>query len=306
MTPRQLALIAIAFAALLLLWGAAALIRRDGGPARAGALPALERGAVDTVRVARGTDTTVLARRDSAAWSVNGHPADAATVATLLDALADTSRREEPVAERTASHAGLGVDSAAGIRVRVAGRGGALADLVVGNRTPDLDGGYIRRAGDSVVFLVRGGLAEQLSRTPDEWRDRRIAAVVPDSVGGIELTRGRRTLRLERGASGWVLAGGRPADTAAVRGLLDAYRRVEAAGFARPAQADSARFDPADRRARLLRPDGTPLITLALDSMSGGFWARADTGATVYRLESWDADRLVPADSTLRARPASP
>ena len=70
--------------------------------------------------------------------------------------------------------------------------------------------------------------------------------------------------------------------------------------FASAAQADSARFDPADRHVRLLRADDTPLLTRAMDSTAGGVWARVDSGGVVYRVESWAADRLAPADSTLR------
>jgi hypothetical protein len=75
---------------------------------------------------------------------------------------------------------------------------------------------------------------------------------------------------------------------------------VEAAGFATKAQADSARFARPDRRAALLRADGTPLITLALDSTGNGFWVQAGRDSTVYRVDTWFADRLAPADSTLR------
>ena len=305
MTPRQLALIAIAFAALLLLWGAAALIRGRGTEGVA-VLPKLTPAAVDTVVIARPTDTTVLARRDSSEWTINGYRADGALVSTLLDALADSTRRADVVAERTASHEGLGVDSAAGSRVRIAGRGGVLADLVAGNRTPDLEGGYLRRSGDSTVYLLRGPLPGLLERGTDEWRDGRMAGVPADSVAAVEVTRGRRTYRLNRSESGWGFADRRSADSAAVRNLLDAYRRLEAEGFASRAQADSARFEPADRRVRLLRTDGTPLLTLALDSTAAGtFWARVDTASVVYRLESWTADRLAPEAGTLRAT-ASP
>ena len=306
MTARQLALIAIAFAALLLLWGAAAVLRRggDSGAAAAALFPAVPPAAVDTVVIARPRDTTVLARVDSTSWRTNGHLADRAAVTELLEALSDTARRIEPVAERAASHAGLGVDSASGSRVRVVGRGGVLADLVAGQRSPDFDGGYLRRAADSTVYLVRGRLAELLERDPDEWRDRRMGGVAADSVTGIEVSRGRRSFRLARSGGRWSFSGARgAADSSAVADLLGAYARLEAAGFASPAQADSARFDPADRRARLLRADGSPLLTLVMDSTAGGWWARVDTAAVVYRLESWTADRLTPADSALRARP---
>ena len=301
MTARQLALIAIAFAALLLLWGAAALVRGRGGAESARVLPTIAREAVDTVAIARRNDTLVLARRDSADWTVNGHPADRAAIGSLLDALSDSARTGEPVAERTASHGRLGVDSVAGARVRVAGRGGVLAELVAGNRSPDLDGGYLRRPEDSTVYLWRGPLAELLERGRDEWRDRRMAAVPPDSVGTVEVSRGARSYRLTRADGRWSFAGGRPAaDSSAVHRLLEGYRRVEAAGFASAAQADSARFQPADRRVRLLGADGTPLVTLAMDSTANGFWVRVDSGSVVYRIESWTADRLAPADSTLR------
>jgi hypothetical protein len=92
-----------------------------------------------------------------------------------------------------------------------------------------------------------------------------------------------------------------PADSAAIAALLADYRQVEAAGFATKAQADSARFVRPDRRAALLRADGTPLITLAFDSTANGFWVQAGRDSTVYRVDNWFADRLTPADSTLRA-----
>jgi hypothetical protein len=305
MTPRQLGLIVVAFAALLLLWGAAALLRRaEGADATLAVLPAIPRDAVDTVVIARPRDTTVLARLDSTTWSVNRHPADQVAVASLLEALADTPRRGDPVAERPASHPGLGVDSTTGSRVRVIGRGGVLADLVAGRRSPDFDGGYLRRTADSTVYLVRGRLAELLERATDDWRDRRMGGVPADSVMSIEVGRGGRSYRLARSGGRWSFAGPRPAaDSAAVSDLLGGYARLEAAGFATPAQADSARFDPADRRVRLLRGDGSPLLTLVMDSTAGGFWARVDTIPVVYRLERWTGDRLAPADSGLRARP---
>ncbi len=302
MSARQLGLIALAFGALLLLWGGAALVRdrNASAPGARFALPAFTRGEVDSVRITRRADTTLLVRRDSTAWTVNGHPAGAGAVDELLDALADSGRRSEVVAERSASHAGLGVDTT-GTRVRLSGRRGVLADLIVGNRTPDLDGGYMRLAADSTVWLVRGGLAGILERSTDEWRDRRIGAVPADSVARIEVTRGRRSYALRKGERGWRFANGAATDSTAVAELLGAFGQVDAAGFASAAQADSARFSPADRRVRLDRADGTPLLTLALDSMPGGFWVRADSGGTVYRMESWAADRLTPADSVVRA-----
>ena len=83
--------------------------------------------------------------------------------------------------------------------------------------------------------------------------------------------------------------------------LADGGERIDAAGFASAAQADSARFDRPERRVTLLRADGAPLLRLAFDSTAEGFWVRADSGKTIYRMDAWAVDRLAPADSTLRA-----
>ncbi len=304
MSPRQLALIAIGLGALLLLWGAAALVRGgalvSGGSERF-ALPVIAPGKVDTVRIARRADTTLLVRHDSTKWTANGHPAAAAPIKELLAALGDSTRRTELIAEKSASHGRLGIDSS-GSRVRISGRSGELANLVLGQRSADLDGGYMRMANDSAVWLVRGGLAAALERSPDEWRDRRIGGVAGDSVARIEVTRGRRTYSLRRSDGKWTVGSGTPADSSAASELLRALDQVEASGFASAAQADSAKFKPADRSVRALRADGSPLFVLVFDSMPAGFWVRADTGKIVYRLETWASDRLTPAESALRRK----
>ena len=307
MTPTQLARLAMVLGALLLLWGGASLARRGGGASESDrfALPAIVRDSTDSVIIIRPTDTTRLARRDSATWTVNGHPAAKSAVADLFAALADTARRTELVGAKTASHSGFGVDSAKGARIRIVHGDSTVADLVQGKRGPSLDGGYFRTAGDSSVYLVGGDLAQVLEQTSDEWRDRRIAGVISDSVARIELTRGKRSYRLDRDSTGWKLTPGGRADSSAVAELLGSYSQVDAAAFASEAQADSANFARAERRASLLRADGTPLVALAFDSTANGFWVRAGEDSVVYRVDTWSADRLVPADSTLKATVSS-
>jgi len=303
MTPKQLARLAMVLGALLLLWGAASLARRGSRGASESdrfAVSAVTSDSVDSVIVTRPADTTRLVRRDSSTWTVNGHPASQSAIRALFAALADTARRTELVAGRVASHSALGVDSAKGARVRIVRGDSTVTDLVQGNRGPGLDGGYFRAAGDSAVYLVGGNLAEVLEKPQDEWRDRRIAGVAADSVARIEVSRGKRSYAVRRDGAGWALASGGPADSAAVAALLADYRQVEAAGFATEAQADSAKFARPDRRAALLSASGTSLVTLAFDSTANGFWLRASGDSTVYRVDTWFADRLTPADSTLR------
>ena len=154
------------------------------------------------------------------------------------------------------------------------------------------------------MYLVQGTLAGLLERGADDWREHRIATVPVDSVASIQVQRGTRGYRLSRAGKTWTLAPAGPVDTAAANRLRQAYGEIEAAGFASPAQADSARFDRPDRRLTLLRADGSPLLRLAFDSTAQGFWVRADSAPTIYRMETWAVDRLAPPDSTLRPKPA--
>lgn len=305
MTPKQLARLALVLGALLLLWGGASLARRGSrglSESDRFALPPLTRDSVDSIIITRPADTARLVRHDSTSWRVNGHPASTAAVADLFTALADSSRRSELVAGRSASHSGLGVDSAKGARIRIVRGHTTLADLVQGNRGPSLDGGYFRAAGDSAVYLVGGELAQVLEKSSDEWRDHRIGGVVADSVARIEVSRGRRSYTLRREGTGWTLAPGARADSSAVTALLSAYGQVDAAGFASRAQADSASFARPDRRTALVSAAGTPLLTLAFDSTASGFWVRTTGDSTVYRMDTWSADRLAPVDSTFKEK----
>ncbi len=306
MSARTLARLAMLLGVLLLLWGGAALGRRRADTPAASdrfRLPAPAIGAVDTVRIVKPADTIVLARRDST-WTVNGHAASRTAVGELFTALADTSARPELVAERPASHAGLGVDSAGGTRVRLLHRDSVVGEFIAGHRSTDLDGGFFRLTSQPQVYLVQSPLAGLLERGADDWRDRRIATVPVDSIAAIQVQRGARSYRLSRKDKAWTLAPAGPVDTAAANRLRQAYGEIDASGFASPAQADSARFDRPDRRLTLLRADGAPLLRLAFDSTAQGFWVRADSATTIYRMESWGVDRLAPADSTLRPKPA--
>ncbi|HEY7480046.1 MAG TPA: DUF4340 domain-containing protein [Gemmatimonadales bacterium] len=306
MTSKQLARLAMVLGALLLLWGATSLARRGGLGLSASdrfELPRVTRDSTDSVIITRPADTTRLVRRDSTQWTVNGYPASKDAVRELFSALADTGRRTELVGGRTASHSGFGVDSAKGARIRMIRGDSTLLDLVQGNRSMGLDGGYFRLAGDSAVFLVSGQLAPALERSSEEWRDHRIAGVPADSVAKIEVSRGKRSYAVSRDGKGWNLAPGGRADSSAVSALLTDYGDVQAAGFASAVQADSANFARPERRIALLRADGSPLLNLTFDSTANGFWVRATGDSTVYRMDAWSVDRLAPADSTLRAKP---
>lgn len=299
MSPTALLRALVALVVIVFAWGAFALFRGALSDAGNGLdLPTLGAADVDRVELAGPADT-VLLRRDGDAWTVNGHRAARGPVEELLGALTDTAASSELVAKSATSHARLGVDSGAGRRVRVARGDAVLLDVIVGERGRGYQTAYVRRAGASSVYQLRGRLASLVERDVDAWRDRRIASLPADTVGTVIVTRGPRGWTVTRAEAGWTVAG-RPADSAAVARLLGAFADVSATGFATDAQRDSLDFRRPDRTVTVLGLAGDTLLALAIDSTGGGYWARRGGDETVFRLDFWRADELTPTDSTLR------
>jgi hypothetical protein len=303
MSARTVLRLAIALILLLAIWGAVALGSRKGGDREQRfRLPGIVTKDIDSVSVAGAHDTIILARNGGTAWQVNGHRADARNVEELLTALGDTTASGDLVAENPASYAQVGMDSASGRRVRVVARGKTAADLVVGKPGQVYGTGYVRSAGEPGVYLARTALPRLANLPLDEWRDQRIGGVVKDSIARVEVQRAANRYTLAKQNGRWVLAPGGAADSMAVANFLTDLGDVRGNGFATPAQADSLKFAAPRRRLSVLGADGKPRLQLVFDSTKAGLWARADTGTTVWRLDQWSADRLTPADSSLKAR----
>jgi hypothetical protein len=258
-----------------LLWGVLAVVRRPPSdrPERL-ALPKVDTGGVDTIALG----TTVLTRSESS-WRVNGYTTAPDAVSELLKGLADTSATTELVAESKTSHDRLGVGADSGKHVRVIVHGKPALDLIAGKRTQDGSGVYVRRANEDPVYALHGGIASSVTRSLDDWRDKRIVSVVPESVTTATLQRGAHTLTMRRGVG----------DTTKLNTLLGSYRDVSATGF-----ADAMSAHPT-MRARLTTKSGATLADLVFDSTASGVRVRADSGGTVYRLETWMLGQLLPA-----------
>ena len=302
MTDRMLKRLAGVVGIALVAWAAlagAGHLRTDR--ATRISLPHLDSAAIDTVVIARRGDTATLARA-AHHWTMNGHPADSSHVRDLLAGFVDSTDWGELVAESPASYARLGVDADSGRHVRVVSRGGKVLDLTGGKRTSDWSGLYVRRRGDSAVYALHSSqLGEALTRSADDWRDKRIARVNPDSVASATIARGARSVTLRKDAGKWSL-GAAPADSSAVARTLELYRSFDATGFATDAQADSLRKERQFARVRLRSKAGSSLLDITFDSTRSGAWARADSGGPVFKIDSYQLAQLAPPESTFKVK----
>jgi len=301
-SAQQLKMVAIGLAVLLLLWGGSELFSRGSDTVTGSlAFPALAPADVDSIVVLHGSDSVVLVKQSATAWTVNGHRAVAADVTDLLRAFKDTVR-PELVAQDASSFARLQVDSATGRWLRVFRGGTPAVQVIAGARGSDYQSTYLRRPGDVHVYLWRGTLAGLAERRADDWRDKRIAALEPDSITALDVERGKDRYTLKRRAVTWTLNGG-ATDSAAVHRYLERLKSITAAGFATPKEVDSTRTLRPKRRLSVRGRRGV-LLSLAFDSAATAFLVRhiGDPGgeaATVYRMNTWDVDGVTPASRSL-------
>src|SRR3989441_8422905 len=270
MSPRQLRAVALGLAALLLLWFASELLSKRSDRITASlALAPVSEATTDRVTITRGADTALLAKGTDTAWTVNGYAASRQAVTDLFAALRD-STPAELAAESPGSFARLGVDSMGGRWIRVAGGGRPLVTLITGQNGPAFGTLYVRKPGDTRVFLWRGRSLPGPTSRVDDWRDKRIADVEPDSVRAFEIARGKERYALERRDRRWTITGRGPADPAPVARLLEQDRRVAAVGFATAPQADSLRARRPSRRATLRGTSRRRVLALPFDSPPRG------------------------------------
>jgi uncharacterized protein DUF4340 len=300
MSSRMLLRIMLVLAVAIAAWGGLALLRRSSGDVTVGlALPRVRPDSAESISYV-GPQDTVRLQRAGKGWTVNGHPAAPKVVETFFRSFADTSMRSELVAQSAESHGRLGVDSAAGKHLTVQGGGKTLLDLWFGNRGPDFEGFYVRQAGDNRVFLLRGTFADLTVQPLEDWRDRQVLTLLPDSVSRVEVMRGKQSYTLTRSGTLWNLARGGAADSTKVVRWLGLFRELRATSFPNPAQADSAKFAPAERSVKLYGASGQPLASLALDSLPSTFVMRVNDEADLYTLDQRMTDLVAPAESTFK------
>lgn len=303
MNTSQLKWAAAVLGIVLILWGISeALSERPDDRETARVIPLLTAEQVDRVTITSPDDTLALARAGDA-WTVNGLPASGEEVTRLFAGLAD-STPGELAATSPAVHARMGVDES-GSRFTFLHGADTLGSVIFGNRGKTRSSYLVRRVGNDAVYLYSGPLAAVAGHGLDDWRDKIIVDAAGPSVGRLEVSRGHQRYVLEADSTGWRLAGRQsaPADSGTVARLLARFHPLKANTFPTAAQLDSADFSRPDRRLTLLGTSGDTIAALVFDSTATGYWVRRAGGGTVYGMNKWEADQIMPSKSGLVASP---
>jgi hypothetical protein len=301
MSEKGLKVLVGTVAVLLLIWVAVNFLPRGGG---AGAAPSEALSGFflgvtpETVTSLRllgpGEEGGVELKRVGGGWVANGFQADSGTVARFWDALAEVEVGDR-VGSNPANHPRLGVAPDSAWTLEVEMPDGART-LLIGKSGTRYGTAYVRLPDEDDVYLLEGGLRPTMTRTLDDWRDKRVARVDTSAVHRIELSREGSRIALERSDTLWVLEGDGDADRATVRSLLGELARMDASGFY--GAQDS--LPPLAGSVRALDQAGETLIFLEMGSGEGDRWVQVEGDSIVYRIASWRAGRVLPELTDLR------
>jgi hypothetical protein len=301
MNPKQLKRIAIALVVLLFFWGMSEILGGKRDDTEVGVvLPALDASEFDGVTFATDSGTTVLTRTVDNSWMVNGFETDQGALDELFEAVGE-SVELELVATSALVHERMGVDSVSGIRVSFVRGNETVAAAIFGKSGSEYGSRYARSAAANFVYLYTGALANLVTRPVSGWRDKRIIDISADSVFRVTVERSGEQYSLVRTGAEWQFETGSPADSGAMHRMLGRFQTLDASSFPEEAQLDSIDFDPPDRQVTLFNSSGDTLISLMFDSTNAAYWVQQASGGYIYRILAWQADQMVPADSTVRA-----
>lgn len=157
----------------------------------------------------RRLGAAVTLTRAAGIWYVtqdeNAYKADASAVERIVATIADI-QVGNVISENPSNQIKFQVDTLTGSTVELYSGDRLLVGIIVGKMSNDFGHTYVRRAGSDDVYLAKGMLTHQFTRTPDDWRDHSVITVPENDVVSVELKSGAEHFRIVLSDSIWQLS----------------------------------------------------------------------------------------------------
>ncbi|NTV53293.1 MAG: DUF4340 domain-containing protein [Candidatus Firestonebacteria bacterium] len=165
-------------------------------------LPSLEKITVEDmaqIEITRLAGKLVLEKKDKV-WSITSpwaFPVEKSKAENAERTLAEV-RLTDVITEQSDRDADFGLNSPAAIGLRLAGSKQRHWELTVGKANAAGTHTFVRLPGDKKVYQVLGDLASLLNTPAEQWRSLQVYDFSPDSVQSFSLTRGKKTLSVQK------------------------------------------------------------------------------------------------------------
>ncbi|SYZ73445.1 hypothetical protein TRIP_C21563 [Candidatus Zixiibacteriota bacterium] len=203
--------------------------------------------------VINSVDDTLDFRLIDGKWILEGNPprlTDSNAVETMI-AAAGEMKVGNIISENPERQKDFLVDSATGNLIQFYNNDQLLASIFIGKMSPDFAHTYVRKPDSKEVYLADGLITYIFNRKHNQWLNRTIVALNPDSVEAVEFDYGDRAYHIDKSSSQWYAAkkpyrDSLQADSLKVKNFLMQICHLKATDFISIADSGLVHFDPPD------------------------------------------------------------
>jgi len=268
-------------------------------------MPTIQKDAVTKIELLNGAEPATLEKQDSK-WSVDGYPADEKQVDRALDLLAGMTFGGM-VSENPQSVADYEVGDSA-FTVAVHSAAGPAWRLIIGKKTADGSGNFVRQPGENRVFISHRQLDNTLNKARNRWRDSRIVEFDKAQAKEMSIRTPSRALRFIKEGEEWRFAETPPdlpadyrLDGKKIDTMISSMSGLRANDFedGEPNLAELELAPPAFEASVILN-EGEPITLLIGKEKEKALYAKMADKTQVYLIASYIRDNLDKSLADLR------
>jgi hypothetical protein len=234
---------------------------------------------------------TIDLKRDNGKWRMTEPqplPADQDTTTTLVSALSSLNA-DTVVDQKPTDLAPYGLKTPS-VEVHVVEKGGKTDNLLIGDDTPKGDASYAKLASDPRVFTIASYVKNNIEKTPNDLRDKRLLNFDSDKLTRVDLDAAGKP-EIEFGKNGqneWQILKPRPlrADGGAVDTLVSNLKDVRMDLSEDPDKAEKA-FASATKTATATVTDASGNQSLEIrKDKDNNYYAKSTAVAGIYKISA--------------------
>lgn len=271
------------------------------------------------IRTPDGT-TTTLTRKDDA-WFTDpekGYKADRNYINGLVGAIEKTIEGEVRSANPD-SHPDFEVTESSATQVKIYGKSGLLADLLIGKAGSSFFTTFVRKAGEKEVVEANASLTYIFNK-PEGWRDKAIFEFAADSVKRISAEGTTTTFEVEKIDGKWRLTKPEQAEAqeAKITPITSVLATLRATGFVDLATTQAPAtmgLDPPAQKITIVREDRSTsppkevteiLLIGNREPEKNAYLVKRADAPDIYTISDYQGNLLMPAVNDLKPPAPAP